>query len=331
MNASRIDKLSQRITMAAMRIGEQGARSRPRCAAALIEAGIRAESLGRCIFDPGTRQAGKRVHYWDSGAGAYAEAEPIVLLNGWTASGAVWPRELLTALEYNHRVIRLDNRGTGRSVAAPAPFTIADLAGDARDVIRSLQLCRPTVVGLSMGGMIAQELALRWSSDVGRLVLISTRPPVPLDIPAEPHVTRALMRAKPSGVRAADYLRELWSGITAPGFAEAHPDLLDEVVAAVLEAPTPRAGVLYQARAIAGWHGADRLARLRVPTTVVHGDKDVLLPVDNGRRLARAIPRARYIELTGVGHLPPYEALSQVTEIIVAADEGVADSVDEPR
>jgi pimeloyl-ACP methyl ester carboxylesterase len=83
-----------------------------------------------------------------------------------------------------------------------------------------------------------------------------------------------------------------------------------------MKAPTRRSGVVNQARAIAAWRGAHRLARLRVPTTIVHGDKDVLLPVDNGRRLDQAIPDARYIAIAGVGHIPPYEALSRVAEIV---------------
>ena len=104
-----------------------------------------------------------------------------MLLNGWTASGLVWPAGLVAALERDHRVVRIDNRGSGWSRHAPRPYTIGDLAADARRVIDGLGLGRPTVVGLSMGGMIAQELALRWPDRVGRLVLLGTRPPNPED------------------------------------------------------------------------------------------------------------------------------------------------------
>lgn len=318
---SRRRELSQRATMAALEIGQRAARSRPMATAALVDAGIRAESLSRSILDAVAGKARPRVHHWDSGAGPDPTASPILLLNGWTASGSVWPSELLTILQRRHRVVRIDNRGSGRSAAAPAPFTIADLADDAHDVLCSLGLHRATVVGVSMGGMIAQELALRRPTAVSRLVLVSTRPPAPLDIPASPDVANTLIRPKPSGIRTADYLRDLWSQIAAPGFAETHPQLLDEIVASVLQAPTRRDGVLNQARAVAAWHGAERLARLRMPTTVVHGNMDALLPVRNGRLLAGTIPGARYIELAGVGHLPAYEALSRVAEIILAADE----------
>ena len=95
-----------------------------------------------------------------------------------------------------------------------------------------------------------------------------------------------------------------------------------------MKAPTRRSGVVNQARAIAAWRGAHRLARLRVPTTIVHGDKDVLLPVDNGRRLAQAIPDLALHRIAGVGHILPYEALSRVAEIVLAAAEelpGVTD------
>ncbi len=71
---------------------------------------------------------------------------------------------------------------------------------------------------------------------------------------------------------------------------------------------TPRAGVLNQLRAIAGWYGSERLRRIGISTTVVHGDADPLVPVGNGMRLAQLIPGARYVELPGVGHLPALEA-----------------------
>ena len=74
--------------------------------------------------------------------------------------------------------------------------------------------------------------------------------------------------------------------------------------------------MLDQARAIAAWSGAHRLRRLAVPTTVVHGADDPLIPVRNGMRLAQLVPGARYVELPGVGHLVPYEAPDEVVEVV---------------
>ena len=83
--------------------------------------------------------------------------------------------------------------------------------------------------------------------------------------------------------------------------------------------PTPRFAVLDQARAIAAWSRAGRLRRLDVPTTVVHGTEDPLIPVRNGMRLVQLIPAARYVELPGVGHLLPYEAPDAVLDVIAGS------------
>ncbi len=112
------------------------------------------------------------------------------------------------------------------------------------------------------------------------------------------------------------FLREGWATVTGPGFAAAHPERIDEMAAAIARRPTPRFAVLDQARAIAAWAGADRLRRLAVPTTVVHGSDDPLIPVRNGMRIAQLVPGARYVELPHVGHLVPYEAPDAVEEII---------------
>jgi 3-oxoadipate enol-lactonase len=102
------------------------------------------------------------VHWRTSGRGP-----ALVLLNGWSASGLAWPRSWIRRLGASFRVIRVDNRGSGWSRHAPTPFTMADLADDVADVLDAEGVERATVLGLSMGGMIAQELALR-APDRGR-------------------------------------------------------------------------------------------------------------------------------------------------------------------
>jgi pimeloyl-ACP methyl ester carboxylesterase len=239
-----------------------------------------------------------------------------VLVNGWTASGLVWPRALIERLEARCRVVRIDNRGTGTARGAPTPFTIATLAGDVRRAIASVGLERPTVVGFSMGGMISQELALRWPAVVGRLVLVGTRPPAPEATAPATGVFQALLAATPNGQTLETTIRQRWTAVTGPAFASTNGALVDEMVDAIIAARTPLAAVASQAQAAAAWHGARRLRHLAVPTTIVHGDADPLVPVRNGMRLAQLIPDATYIELPGVGHLVPYEACDRLASII---------------
>src|SRR5438445_6704086 len=96
-----------------------------------------------------------RIHYQDTGAGP-----PILVLNGWTASGLIWPREWVDDLAADHRILRVCNRGTGWSEPVSDPFSLSDMVADAIAVLDAEGLARAHVFGLSMGGMIAQHLAI---------------------------------------------------------------------------------------------------------------------------------------------------------------------------
>ncbi|MGK2317647.1 alpha/beta fold hydrolase [Gordonia rhizosphera] len=252
---------------------------------------------------PGTTGRGTPAVHWHEGGRGPA----LLLLNGWTASGLVWPLSWVAELEKSYRVIRIDNRGTGWSRCAPAPFTMADLADDAADVLRACGVEGATVLGLSMGGMIAQELAMRHPDLVDQLILVGTRPPGPAQIDSDPTLLLGALRPPADGQDTREYIAEMWTTFACPDFGPEHPDVIDELVTQIARRVTPRQRVLDQVRAIAGWHGPERLANLAMPTTVVHGTEDPLMAVGNGMKLSRLIPDARYVELVGVGHLVPYE------------------------
>jgi pimeloyl-ACP methyl ester carboxylesterase len=254
-----------------------------------------------------SRTAGHRtrpvVHWHRSGNGP-----PLLLLNGWTASGLAWPEAWLRRLEESYDVIRIDNRGTGWSRSARSPFTIADLADDARDVLDASDIDLAAVLGISMGGMIAQELAIRHNQTVDKLVLVATRPPTPAHTPMSRDALRLTMRRPPPDRPLREFLITTWAQTTGNGFAAAHPEIFDELGDQIMRRITLQSGRINQTRAIMSWHGPQRLRRIIAPTTIVHGDQDPLIAVDNGRRLAQLIPAARYVELTAVGHLVAHEA-----------------------
>src|SRR3712207_1314396 len=111
-----------------------------------------------------------QVHWRASGRGP-----ALVLINGWNASGRAWPVAWLRELERRYRVVTPDNRGSGWSRHAETPFTIADLADDVLDVLDAEEIDRAGVLGISMGGMVAQEVALRAPDCVAALFLVATR------------------------------------------------------------------------------------------------------------------------------------------------------------
>lgn len=306
-----------------LRSFERSGLARTGVLAAALDVGIRLEAGARAISSRQRADGAARVPNRHEGG----RGEAIVFVNGWSASGLVWPAAVIDELERTHLVVRIDNRGTGWSRRMPRPFSIGDLAGDVISVLDELDLERATIVGLSMGGMVAQEVALRHPRRVRALVLLGTRPPVPEHTPPPAATTARLLTGPAPGQSLKDFMRRRWEVMTGPGFVDDHPEAIREMVSAVVARPTPRAAVLDQARAIAAWCGAGRLRRLSsVPTTVVHGESDPLIPVRNGMRLAQLIPGARYLELEGVGHLVPYEAPDATWRAILAA--ATADTAD---
>jgi pimeloyl-ACP methyl ester carboxylesterase len=269
---------------------------------------IEGEIACREVFDWRRRPSGPLVHWHESGSG-----KPLVLLNGFTASGLAWPTSWLRRLEKRYRVIRVDNRGTGWSREAPAPFTIGDMADDARDVLDALGIGKAVVLGMSMGGMIAQELAMRHPTRVERLVLTATIPPIPAAVPStfgfSLGATLLSPNAHDTAEPSADQLStaaQVWLRFAADGFAPA-VDVATEMGRQALERITPMWSVVAQARAIYAWSGPNRLSQISAPTTVLHGEADRVVPIENARKLVALIKGAQLVSLPGVGHLVPWE------------------------
>jgi pimeloyl-ACP methyl ester carboxylesterase len=270
------------------------------------------ERSARRALAPGDPVRQRSTAFWHAGGAG----PPVLLINGWSASGLMWPSAFVDRLEARFRVVRIDNRGSGYSRCAPMPASIATMADDAAAVLRAAAPEPAIVVGLSMGGMIAQELALRHAARVRALVLVGTRPPAPVHLQVPGDVIARLLRRPEPDETVGQFLTATWSTLCGPGFAAAHPDRFEELIDQILRRPTPKASTFRQMSAIAAWHDPRRLAAIACPTTVVHGDVDPLMPVGNGMRLARLVPGARYVELAGVGHLPPLEAGDALAQVI---------------
>lgn len=231
-----------------------------------------------------------------------AEAPPLLLLMGMGFSARAWgplPARLADA----YRVVVADNRGTGASTAPLGLFRLSDLADDAAAVLDAAGAAPAAVFGISMGGMVALELALRHPRMVRALVLGATFSGWRPSVGAGPAVLAALAagsflsRAGRHGLVAralvSDRMRReeygrfaAWMetvGRGAPGL------------------------VAQQALAVARFDVTPRLSELRVPTLVLAGEEDRLVPPENSRRLADAIPGARLVLLPGAGHGFPLE------------------------
>ncbi|MDP1739637.1 MAG: alpha/beta hydrolase [Polaromonas sp.] len=254
----------------------------------------------------------------------------VLLIMGLGMQLVAWPPAMVQALvDAGYRVIRLDNRDIGLSqkfdhlgkpnlvwasikyrlgLTIQAPYSLHDMAADALAVLDALQVDKAHVVGVSMGGMIAQRVALAAPARVLSLTSIMSSSGARGLPQAKPRVMRVLL-SRPAGSDAGavinHYVR-LFKAIGSPGFPVDEGELRKRVALGVKRSFHP-AGVLRQMVAVAAdSRRAAELARLRVPTLVIHGKADPLVPFACGEDTARRIPGASLVGIEGMGHdLPP--------------------------
>jgi 3-oxoadipate enol-lactonase len=247
----------------------------------------------------------------------------LLLIMGLAGRAAEWGDTLVGALAADHRVITFDNRGTGASTKAPGPYTLEGMADDAVAVLDALSIARADVLGLSMGGMIAQLIALDHPERVRRLVLLSTHAGGPTVVPPTEAVTEIMTAVASPRTSLREVVRARLAAITAPGFATKYPDRIEALATLALVQPTPMPAFLAQYQAILD---SDRLARLGdidVPTLVVHGDSDALIPLPNGTLIADRIPAAQLVVLSRCGHLATWECPDELAGVVLHFLDGV--------
>ena len=259
-----------------------------------------------------------QLAYEDTGAGV-----PLVLVMGIGAQMVLWDERLLDALvARGFRVIRFDNRDVGAStrldhlpvpkpiptmargfIGLPvhAPYTLSDMARDTVGLMDALGIDRAHVLGVSMGGMIAQHVAIEHRARLLTLTSIMSTPRARF-IPS-PRAMRALLQPMGKTVEEAEArFLAVWDAIGSPAYPPDRERLRRNARASFANGASPR-GFLRQLAAIGA--SGDRTKRLRgvqVPALVIHGREDPLIPVRNGRATARALAGSRYLELPGMGH-----------------------------
>lgn len=229
------------------------------------------------------------------------EGPPLLLIMGMSGTMRHWGDPLLEDLRRDFDTIVYDHRDIGESTRTGKPFTIAQLAEDAFGLLEALGLESAHVMGISMGGMVAQELALAYPERVGTLVLGCTYCGGEGSRLASEEVMRRLAEAMSSGDRERA-VRAAWEANVSRGFA-AREEAWERFVQAGARYAVPVEVIMRQMQAIAAHDTSERLSELCVPTLVSHGTVDEMLPVENGHMIAGRIPGARLEIFDGVGHL----------------------------
>jgi pimeloyl-ACP methyl ester carboxylesterase len=276
-------------------------------------------------------------------------APAMLLVMGLGGQMIWWDAELCRMLAgRGYRVIRFDNRDIGLSTklddACPdpapllfqalsgkpvvPPYTLRDMAADAVGVLDALGIAAAHVVGASMGGMIAQRMAIHFPQRVRTLVSIMSTTGNPEVPPGDPEVMRLLTAPRPADPQAAiEFAVGIWRALHGPGFP------FDEarVRKLVIESALRSSHLLGQPRQLlailADGDRRPELRKLRVPTLVIHGDADPLVPFAGGKDTAENIPGARLVAIPGMGH----ELVEGVWPRLVDAIDGFARGAERQR
>jgi pimeloyl-ACP methyl ester carboxylesterase len=251
------------------------------------------------------------LDYERTGAGP-----PLLMIMGRSGTYAHWSEPFLEQLRRDFELILYDHRGVGASTRLQGPVTIREMAQDAAGLLGALELDSAHVLGISMGSMIAQELALAEPQLIQTLTLGCTYCGGPGSVPTTEQVLQSMGEAIASGIPER-MIRASWEANVSPAFAAD-----DAAWASFLEISLHRRVslevIIAQTQACIEHNTSARLHEIALPTQVIHGTVDQVLPVQNGQMVAELIPDARLHLLEDVGHLFFWERPERSAELLRA-------------
>ena len=246
----------------------------------------------------------------------------LTLIQGLGFDSSGWG-PVLGKLQKHFRLVLIDNRGSGRSGMPQQSLKIADMARDVMSVLDDAGIRRSNVLGASLGGMVAQELAVLCPERVRRLVLACTTPGWPFAFPMP--ASSALLMTSFRGLPAEIALRRMVENALSPQTLRQHPELVERLVTHQRSRPADRRAWSAQALAGASYTGRLTQSRIQAPTLVVQGGADKVVDPRNGKLLADRIPGAELVAFPELGHLlfweDPEGFAAAVTSFLLSGDQ----------
>lgn len=278
---------------------------------------------------------GITINYEDRGP---ADGTPILFVNGYTSTMMSWPEELMEGLRAEgFRVIRYDNRDVGKSekfsglpkvadVAAAVregrtpdiPYRLADMAADGIGLLDVLGLKKAHVMGISMGGMIVQRMAIHFPERLLSVTSIMSSTGNPAVPPATDEALKAL-QAQPASEAREDVIRHRMKGrrvYQSPAYPMSDEALYERCAREFDHMYYPEGGVRQYAAIIGDGSRVEELKKVKLPFLVIHGDADPLVRPQGGEDTARSVPGAKLVMIEGMGHDLPVELCPRYVELI---------------
>ncbi|MEK7829560.1 MAG: alpha/beta fold hydrolase [Acidobacteriota bacterium] len=245
---------------------------------------------------------------------AHGAGQPLLLIYGLAGRGNGWKFQI-EALSSRYQLITFDNRGVGETDQPEEAFSLGDIADDAAALLDALGIESAHVFGISMGGMIAQEFALRHPGRVRKLALGCTHPGIKHCLPSPGWVTE-VFKSLPGKPRE-QVVRECTPINYSPHTQQHRPELIESLIPLFVDNRQRAHGYAGQLKAIWEFNAFDRLPQLAMPTLVMTGTDDVLVVPANSKTIAERIPNARLVEFAEAGHLFFIEKADAVNQVLL--------------
>jgi len=242
--------------------------------------------------------------------------EPLLLIGGFTMVKESWELQV-AALAKHFRVVSFDNRGVGETTVPSQPFTVAEMAADTVGLMDCLGIDSAHVFGVSMGGLIAQVLALDYPHRVEKVVLGCTTHGGRHAVQPQREVMELLGKAADPSIPVEEAVRMRLPTVFSERFIREEPERLEELVRSLVQYyPTPE-GAAGQMGALSVFNVKRRLGEIRCPVLVITGAEDRMMPAENSRLLAEGIEGAELYMVEEAGHNFFVEKPDEVNRVLI--------------
>ena len=231
----------------------------------------------------------------------HGEGFPLVMIMGLSANIDWWHPPIIEEISKYYKAIIFDNRGAGRTDKPKKEYSIKEFAEDTIGLMDALKIEKAHVLGVSMGGMIAQEIVLNHPDRVQKLVLGATNCGMSKMVFPSEEVTEVLTRSR-ENITPEEAAKDTIPLLYPESYIKNNPDIIKSTIETILKHPIPGFAFQLQVGAILKFDTCRRIKKLNTPTLIIHGTEDILVPTGNAHILEKRIPNTKKVLIDGAGH-----------------------------